>query len=232
MRVAVIPARGGSKRIPRKNIKSFYGKPMIAWSIQAALDCECFDSVLVSTDDEEIADVAREWGASVPFLRPPELSDDHATTGAVIRHAVEWSERNMQTPVELACCIYATAPFLRPEFLRQGEAIMLEGNCSFAFAVTSFEYPIQRAVRILPDGHVTMFQPETFHVRSQDLEEAYHDAGQFYWGTGKSWKQEQVIFASHSRPVIIPRYLVQDVDTMDDWVRAEAMFAALELQTC
>lgn len=224
-RVAVIPARGGSKRIPRKNVKSFCGKPMIAWSIEAAKASGCFDKILVSTDDAEIADVAIAWGATVPFLRPAELSDDFAGTLPVIRHAVEWITDH-EAPVSYACCIYATAPFVSPEDLRKGWDVIQKEACSYAFSVTSYAFPIQRAIRITENGRVVMFSPENFNTRSQDLGEAWHDAAQFYWGTAQAWKAEKMMFAEDSAPIKLPRHRVQDIDTPEDWVRAEWMFQA------
>ncbi|MDK9557270.1 pseudaminic acid cytidylyltransferase [Marinobacter sp. M216] len=227
MKVAIIPARGGSKRIPRKNIRQFCGKPMIAWSIDAARRSGCFDRIIVSTDDDEIADVAREYGAEVPFQRPERLSDDHAGTIPVIRHAVSWL-LDSGFPVDYACCIYATAPFLASEDLQQGERRLRESRCSFAFSVTSYAFPIQRALRLKQGGRVEMFYPEQFATRSQDLEEAWHDAGQFYWGTADAWIEERVIFSPDSVAVPVPRYRVQDVDTPEDWASAEYMFEALK----
>lgn len=227
IRLAVIPARGGSKRIPRKNIKVFCGKPIIAWSIEAAKNSGCFDRVIVSTDDPEIAEVAGEWGAETPFMRPAELSNDHTATIPVIRHAIEWFMEHDENP-ELTCCIYATAPFVRAEDLRQGMNILLEENCEYAFSVTSFPFPIQRAVKITPDGRLEMFQPECFNSRSQDLEEAYHDAGQFYWGRSGAWIKEKPLFSHIAAPVRLPRHRVQDIDTPEDWIRAEMMFKLLQ----
>jgi pseudaminic acid cytidylyltransferase len=226
MRLAVIPARGGSKRIPRKNIKSFCGKPMIAWSIEAALQSGCFDEVIVSTDDAEIADVAKSWGARVPFMRPAALADDHATTIPVIRHAIEWLQQNGERPSEV-CCIYATAPFVQVDDLQQGLNILLAGSCSYAFSVTSYPFPIQRAIRITTEGRVDMFNPEHFNTRSQDLEEAWHDAGQFYWGGVEAWLHDPVFFTQRSVPLRLPRHRVQDIDTPEDWERAEWMFKAM-----
>lgn len=225
MKVAVIPARGGSKRIPRKNVRDFCGKPMIAWSIEAAQQSGCFDRIMVSTDDAEIVDVARRWGAEVPFVRPAELSGDYTGTLPVIRHATEWLAQQGQVP-QLVCCIYATAPFVRPDDICRGLENLTTTGCSYAFSVTSYPYPIQRAIRITSGGRVEMFDPEQFSVRSQDLEEAYHDAGQFYWGTANAWLAEKVIFSFDATPVILPRHQVQDIDTPEDWQRAELMFQA------
>lgn len=229
MKLAIIPARGGSKRIPRKNIKPFCGKPMIAWSIEAALESGCFDRIIVSTDDDEIAEVARQYGAEVPFMRPLELSDDHAGTLPVIRHAIE-TINSQGRAVEQACCLYATAPFIRAEDLRRGLEILQGSGSDYAFSVTSYAFPIQRAIRLTPEGRVEMFNPEHFNTRSQDLEEAYHDAGQFYWGRADAWLQGQMIFSPASLPVMLPRHRVQDIDTPEDWVRAEWLFKAMQAQ--
>jgi N-acylneuraminate cytidylyltransferase len=225
MRLAVIPARGGSKRIPRKNIRLFGGKPMIAWSIDAALKSGCFDRVYVSTDDNEIAQVAQEFGAEVPFVRPPELSDDHAGTTPVITHAIRWQNDN-GTPATQVCCIYATAPFIQADDLRRGLAQLESTGALFAFSVTSYAFPIQRAIRITEQQRVEMFQPDHLHTRSQDLEEAWHDAGQFYWGQTNAWLAHTPVFSRHASPVLLPRHRVQDIDTSEDWTRAELMHRA------
>ncbi|WP_417539282.1 pseudaminic acid cytidylyltransferase [Marinobacter sp.] len=227
--VAIIPARGGSKRIPRKNIKEFFGKPMIAWSIEAARESGCFDRIVVSTDDAEIAEIARQFGAETPFMRPAQLSDDYTGTVPVIRHAVEWLA-DKGDPVSEACCLYATAPFISPEDLRRGKELLRTEACSYAFSVTSYAFPIQRAIRITGEGRVDMFNPEHFQTRSQDLEEAWHDAGQFYWGTAHAWKEERPIFSENAVPVTLPRHRVQDIDTPEDWVRAEWLFRAIHGQ--
>jgi N-acylneuraminate cytidylyltransferase len=227
MNVAIIPARGGSKRIPRKNIKDFCGKPMIAWSIEKAIQSGCFDRVIVSTDDAEIASVAVRCGAEVPFLRPAELADDHTGTIPVIAHAVEWLNAN-GSMVDKACCIYATSPFLKAEDLIQGLSILDAEDVGYVFSVTSFPFPIQRAIRIRQDKRIEMFEPQNFDMRSQDLEEAWHDAGQFYWGKARSWIDQNPIFNSISAPVLLPRYRVQDIDTNADWIRAEYLFQVLE----
>jgi pseudaminic acid cytidylyltransferase len=227
MKVAIIPARGGSKRIPRKNIKPFCGKPMIAWSIEAARLSGCFDRIIVSTDDDEIAQVAREQGAEVPFKRPVALSDDHTGTIPVIAHAIEWMKAHA-APVELACCIYATAPFVRAEDLRLGLDTLKGNGADYAFSVTSYPFPIQRAIRINQEQRVEMFHPEQFNTRSQDLEEAWHDAGQFYWGRAEAWLAGKPIFSHDATAVPLPRHRVQDIDTAEDWERAEWLFRAMQ----
>lgn len=229
MRLAVIPARGGSKRIPRKNVRPFAGKPIVAYSIEAARASALFDRVIVSTDDEEIARVARDCGAETPFVRPRELSDDHTGTNAVVRHAISWCGEHGALPQHV-CCIYATAPFVQPRYLREGYERLVASGKSFAFSVTSFAFPIQRALRIGADGCVQPIWPENIARRSQDLEEAYHDAAQFYWGTAQAFLDDVVLYSAASVPVILPRHLVQDIDTEEDWVRAELMFRALQAQ--
>lgn len=226
MKLAVIPARGGSKRIPRKNIKLFLGKPMIGWSIEAAYSTGLFDRIVVSTDDEEIASIARKYGADVPFMRPAELSDDHAGTAPVIAHAIEWHLTRGFDPLEI-CCIYATAPFLQSKYIQLGMNILEQSDCDFAFSVTSYAFPIQRAVKLREDGRIEMLDPSQFQVRSQDLTDVYHDAGQFYWGTRDAWLSGASIFGAKSVPVFLPRYLVQDIDTTEDWEQAELMMEVL-----
>ena len=227
MNIAIIPARGGSKRIPRKNIKEFCGQPMIAWPIQAAIESKCFDRIIVSTDDSEIAEVAKTYGAETPFVRPPELSNDHAGTIPVIAHAIEWI-KSSGCMVENACCIYATAPFVLATDLQKGRSLLTSSNSDYTFSVTSFPFPIQRAIRITSENRIQMFQPEHFNTRSQDLEEAWHDAGQFYWGKAEAWLSQKQVFSETAAPVKLPRYRVQDIDTSEDWQRAEYLFEILK----
>ena len=225
MKIAVIPARGGSKRIPHKNVKEFCGKPMISWSIKAAQEADLFDRIIISTDDEEIAHVARSCGASVPFMRPAELSNDHIGTGPVVKHAVEWAIKNLGE-IDFVCTIYATAPFIKASDLVAGLSLLKTSGSQMAFAVTSFPFPIQRAIRITKENRVAMFQPENFLTRSQDLEPAYHDAGQFYWAKAEAVLNEVPGFSEAAAPLILPRHQVQDIDTNEDWIRAELMFNA------
>ena len=223
MKICVIPARGGSKRIPRKNVKEFCGKPMIGWSIAAALESGVFDHVIVSTDDETIADVARVAGAEVPFMRPAALSDDYTPTVPVIAHAVGAATELWETPSHV-CCLYATAPFVLADDLRRGLALLESSNAEYAFPVTSFPFPIQRGVRLTEGNRMEMFQPEHALTRSQDLEEAYHDVGQFYFGKTSAWLAGTSIIGPSSAPLVIPRERAQDIDTPEDWTRAEQLF--------
>jgi len=223
--VAIIPARGGSKRVPRKNVKPFCGKPMLAWPIEAAGAAQVFDTILVSTDDEEIARVAIGNGAEAPFRRPAELADDHAPTLPVIAHALDWLEKH-RGPVEFACCIYPTAPFLDPQYLRQGLNILkTRTDAEFVLSVTSFPFTIFRALKRNPDDSVSMFWPENELKRSQDLPEAWHDAGQFYWGRKNAFLCRRGIFSARCYGVVLPRHLVQDIDTLEDWNVAEHRFS-------
>jgi pseudaminic acid cytidylyltransferase len=224
--VAVIPARGGSKRIPRKNIRPFAGQPIMAYSIFAARECGLFDRVVVSTDDDEIATVASACGAETPFVRPPDLSDDYTGTIAVTGHALDWLAEH-GCNAELACCIYPTAPFLTAEDLQHGYDVLIRTGKAFAFSVTSFPFPIQRALRITQEGIVAAFDPQWIEWRSQDLEEAYHDAGQFYWGRGEAFRSRLSLYAGHSVPIVLPRFRVQDIDTPEDWKQAELMHGLL-----
>lgn len=228
MNIAIIPARGGSKRIPRKNIRPFLGRPMIARSIDAAAGAGVFDRILVSTDDAEIREISQSHGAEVPFLRPPELSDDHTPTVPVIRHAIHWLEEH-GCSVKKACCIYATAPLLEARYLREGfEKLEADPALEFALSITSFPFPIQRALKLDAAGVTSMFHPEYELTRSQDLEHAYHDAGQFYWGTRDAWAHNDRIFSSRCKGISLPPYRVQDIDTPEDWIRAEWMAKALQ----
>lgn len=225
MRLAVIPARGGSKRVPMKNVIPFHGKPIIAWSIEVALKSRCFDEVIVSTDSEAIAEVARAYGATVPFMRPPELADDHTATVPVIAHATHWF-RSRGKPVEEVCCIYATAPLIEASEIREGLRLLLAHHCDYVFTATTFSYPIQRALRIDESLRVSMFHPEYEQLRSQDLEPTWHDAAQFYWGKAESWLENKKLFQNRSRVLPIPPSRVHDVDTSEDIERLEMLFSA------
>lgn len=202
--------------------------PMIARSIIAALDSGCFDRVIVSTDDEKIAAIAEEYGAVVPFNRPKELADDFTPIIEVVAHAIDWLNKS-GTHITYACCILATAPFLTAANLQRGFRALTETGAAYAFSVAEYPFPIQRALRITPHQRIDMFQPEHAITRSQDLEPAWHDAGQFYWGTSTAWLAKLPLFGSNSTPVVLSRRQVQDIDTPEDWELAEAMYAADEI---
>ena len=224
--VAIIPARGGSKRIPRKNIKAFYGKPLIAYSIEVALESELFDQVVVTTDDEEIATIAKSYGASVPFIRPKELSDDFTGTEEVIKHTLEYLASQGDT-FDYVCTLYATAPLLQAQYLAKGYNALKDSDAINAFSAASMPFPIQRTFKLNDEGRCEMFTPEFYMTRSQDLEEAYQDAGQFYWNKNGEPSGE-VMFGKDSIPVILPRHFVQDIDTLEDWQRAELMYKVIQ----
>ena len=222
MRIAVIPARGGSKRIPRKNIRPFRGKPMIAWSIDAAQSSGLFEHVVVSTDDAEIGEVARRLGAEVPFVRPAELAGDDVGITDVVSHATKWAV-SAGWPLSTVCCILATSPFLRHTDLKQGLELLESGPWVFVFSATGFAAPIFRAFKSDPVGGIEMFFPEFFATRSQDLPKALHDAAQFYWGRPDAWLEKKRMFDRHSTALMLPQWRVQDIDTEEDWTRAEVI---------
>lgn len=225
MKIAVIPARGGSKRIPRKNIKDFCGKPMIAWSIEAAQKSKLFDHIIVSTDDEEIAKIAREYGAETPFKRPLGLADDLTPTVPVIAHAVEACNA-LGWAVDYACCIYPCAPFVQVEDLRKALDLAITKKADFVYPVAEYAHPIQRAMRQLPEGGMQFYSPQFELTRTQDLEKSYHDAGQFYWGTAAVWLAGKKMHTA-GIGMSIPNWRVVDIDSEDDWIRAVTIFGAL-----
>lgn len=223
--IAVIPARGGSKRIPKKNIKEFHGKPLISYSIESAINSNLFSNVIVSTDDEEIAKISKLYGAEVPFLRPKDLSDDYTGTADVVDHAVKFL-KNKGLKVDYVCTIYATAPFLDKKYLIKGYEQLKNSNAKYSFSVTSMPFPIKRTFKINKANRCEMFWPDNFYKRSQDLEEAYQDAGQFYWNN-LNVNSTEIVFGKDSIPIVLPRKIVQDIDTYEDFEIAEQMYIAL-----
>ena len=228
MNICIIPARGGSKRIPHKNIKKFNGKPIIAYSIEAAIKSKCFDEVVVSTDDDQIAEVAKNYGASVPFVRPKKLSNDFTETLPVIKHAIKFL--NKDKPIKYVCCLYATAPFIQSKVIKNAFEQLINTGAEYCFSVSSFSFPIQRALKITNEKRLKMLYPENAKIRSQDLEKTYQDAGQFYWGSVDAFINESMIFSEISSPYILPSYLVQDIDTHEDWIQAEIMYDVLKIK--
>lgn len=226
--IAIIPARGGSKRIERKNVKEFAGVPVIAYSIRAALRAGCFDEVMVSTDDKEIAEVARRWGASVPFMRSAETANDFATTADVIAEVLNGYKAQGREFDTLAC-IYATAPFVTAERLREAAAIIERGEAQAAFTCVEYSYPTQRCLVIGPEGRIGMKYPEYAKARSQDLQKTYHDAGQFYFSTVRAFESCGSLWGPDTRPIILPELEVQDLDTPVDWRLAEMKYEMLSL---
>lgn len=199
---------------------------MIAWSIEAAKASGCFERVIVSTDDEEIAKIARTWGAEVPFMRPPELANDHAPTRPVINHAIQELASASEGP-EAVCFLYPTAPFVLVEDLRCGYEILTEQKAKFVFTAAAFASPIQRAFRQTKTGGLERVYPEHRNTRTQDLQETFHDAGQFYWGLAQAFLDNLDMVSDHSRAFVLPSFRVHDIDTPEDWLRAETVFAAL-----
>jgi len=227
MIVAIIPARGGSKRIPGKNIRPFEGKPIISYSIDAAKKADVFDRIIVSTDSDEIADVARSYGAEVPFVRPAEIADDYTGTSEVIIHALSWLKNN-SCDVNYICCIYPMAPLIQPHYIRQGYNLIQDAGVATVCSVATYSYPIFRSLKLNKSGRIEMIWPENYEKRSQDLPEAYHDAGQFYWADVKRFLVEKSFFSKDSLPVVLPRFLVQDIDTEEDWGVAEKMYRLVQ----
>ncbi|MGB3727493.1 MAG: pseudaminic acid cytidylyltransferase [Glaciecola sp.] len=226
MKLALIPARAGSKRIKHKNIRDFCGKPLIAYTIETAIASKLFDDIVVSTDSEEIADIAVSLGATVPFLRPAELADDYATTRDVIDHAIT-ALQEQGKHYEYCCCIYATSPLLKPRYLTQSlDALQNAPDKAFAFSVAHYDFPVQRALKLTENGGLGPMFPHFIDTRSQDLVETVHDAGQFYWGRCEGFLSKKVIFSEHAIPILLPRYAVQDIDTEEDWKMAELLFTA------
>lgn len=223
--LAVIPARGGSKRIPRKNIKDFLGKPIIAYSIDAALKSELFTEVIVSTDDSEITEIAIKYGAKVPFTRSKKNADDYATTADVLIEVInEYKKKEME--FNNLCCIYPTAPFITAQKLIESFSLMTSYNKNGVVSVVKFNYPIQRALRINDKNQLEYIWPENINKRSQDLEPTYHDAGQFYWINIKKFLQNKTLISENILPYILSETEVQDIDNLDDWNIALAKFSS------
>lgn len=222
--LAIIPARGGSKRIPRKNIRPFRGKPMLGWPVEAALGSGLFDEVMVSTDDDEIAETARALGAEVPFLRSAKASDDHATTADVLQEVLgAYAGQGRDFP--LACCLYPTAPFVTPEDLRAGRETLLAGGFDTVLPVARFSFPIWRALSRDGAGRVRFAFPDHALARSQDLPEAYHDAGQWYWFRTAPFLASGTLLGANTGSLCLPMIRVQDIDTEEDWALAELKHA-------
>lgn len=226
--LCIIPARGGSKRIPRKNVRDFLGKPIIAYSIEAAIRSDLFDEVMVSTDDLEIAQIAQSYNAQVPFLRSEENANDYATTADVLVEVLNRYQDKGQT-FDCVCCIYPTAPFITSQKLKEGYNLLTKNNFNSVFPIIQFAFPIQRAVRIIND-HVSFIQPEFALTRSQDLERAFHDVGQFYWISSKWFLAHKQLISSNTGAIVISELEAQDIDNETDWKLAEIKFKLMELK--
>lgn len=223
--IAIIPARGGSKRIPGKNIKYFCGKPIIQYSIERARASGLFKEVIVSTDSQEIADIVIKMGATVPYMRSQVLSDDFTPLRDVCLDVLQWY-RNSGQEFLYACVILPTSPFLTIENLRMSQKILIDDDVTSVVPIAAYEYPILRSLRCARDGTIEMFWPEYRLTRSNDLPTAYHDAGQFYWINADKFIANKEFFAEDSKGFILPRYLVQDIDTIEDWQQAELLYQA------
>lgn len=226
MNIAIIPARGGSKRIPKKNIKNFLGKPIISYSVELAIKSNLFDKVIVSTDCDEIAEIAKSYGAEVPFKRPQEISDDFSTLNDVLKHAIDFIE-NDGFLYEYVCCIYATAPFIEIDDVRRGFELINTKKWESVIAATNFSYPIFRSFEKDKKGGLKMVFPDHYSSRSQDLPEIFHDAGQFFWAKSEFLKKSPSGFNQNNTIIEIPNYRAQDIDTDEDWQRAELIYKYL-----
>lgn len=226
-RVAIIPARGGSKRIPRKNIRDFLGKPIIAYSIESALKSGLFDEVMVSTEDEEIAEIAKKYGAKVPFVRSEKNSDDHSTTVDVLMEVLsDYSGQGIT--FEEACCIYPTAPLIKTGRIQESFELMGRNGFDSVFPVVPYSYPIQRSLKLDKDQKMEMFFDDYKSTRSQDLEESFHDAGQFYTFSTKMLMEKHELWTENTGTIVLEEMEVQDIDTIQDWQLAELKFKLLD----
>ncbi|WP_167341841.1 pseudaminic acid cytidylyltransferase [Nonlabens sp. SY33080] len=226
-KLCIIPARGGSKRIPRKNIKSFLGKPIIAYSIDAALNSKLFDEVMVSTDDEEIAEIAMKYGATVPFYRSEENSNDHATTFDVLKEVIEEYKLRYKKEFKYACCIYPTAPFVTSKRLSEALDTLVKNDFDTVFPIIKFGFPIQRALKLSESGKIEFFNKEHQNTRSQDLEPTFHDAGQYYWFNVIRCLEAKTLITQNCGSVIIKETEGQDIDNEIDWKLAEIKYELL-----
>ncbi len=226
-KLCIIPARGGSKRIPRKNIKSFLGKPIIAYSIDAALNSKLFDEVIVSTDDGEIAEIAMKYGATVPFYRSEENSNDHATTFDVLKEVIEEYKLRYKKEFKYACCIYPTAPFVTSKRLSESLDTLIKNDFDTVFPIIKFGFPIQRALKLSESGKIEFFNKEHQNTWSQDLESTFHDAGQFYWFNVIRCLEAKTLITQNCGSVIIKETEGQDIDNEIDWKLAELKYELL-----
>lgn len=224
--ICIIPARGGSKRIPRKNIRSFLGKPIIGYSIEAALECSRFETVMVSTDDEEIASISKDLGADVPFYRSTESADDFAPLIEVVREVVN-SYQQMQRSFDVICCLLPTAPFITSEIINEAFTSLKNKDVDSVFSIQQFGYPIQRSLQMDAHGNLSMVWPEFINSRSQDLDLRYHDAGMLYVGKTEAVLKEGTFFTHKSSGILLSDKRCQDIDTQEDWTLAELKYAAI-----
>ena len=222
MNIAIIPARGQSKRIPKKNIKLMLDRPIISWVIDAAMNSNIFDDIIVSTDNEEIAEISKKYGARIPFLRPSNLSDDYVGLHDVIVHSIKQLD-NIKSDHDLFCCLLPTSIFFTKEDLISGYNKVKHENWKFSFSASEFQSSIFRSFKLNNNGGVEMIFPDQYKTRTQDLHNCFYDASQFYWGKKMSWLNENILFSSHSYPIIIPNNRVIDIDNENDWKLAESL---------
>ena len=227
MKIAIIPARGGSRRIINKNIKKFCGKPIIAYSIETAKKSKLFDRIIISTDSKKIAKIAKQYGGEVPFIRPKSLSGDYTGTAEVTAHAVNLIKEKYNTNIKVVCCIYAIAPFIQVKDLHKAWKLFKFGKWNFVFAATSYSYPVFRSFQKKENGGLKPLYPNHLKKRSQDLNIVLHDAGQFYWATPNNWIKKKLSFNHQSTVIELPNWRVQDIDTLEDWKRAELKYKIL-----
>jgi pseudaminic acid cytidylyltransferase len=225
--LCIIPARGGSRRIPRKNIKPFNGVPIIAMAIRLALDSKFFDEVIVSTEDVAIRELSLYYGASTPFWRPKHLATDETTTIEVIQHAIQWHEERGDK-IEIACCLYPCSPFVTEELLGRAFSMMTDTSVHYTVPVTEYSTPIERALRINEAGNLDPLLGPNLLQPTQKFEKTYHDAGQFYLGRGTAWINAYPILSNNTKPIVLRRRFVCDIDTIEDWEFAEAMYKLLQ----
>lgn len=224
MNIAVIPARGGSKRIPRKNIRNFHGRPMISYAIKTAQESQLFDQIIVSTDDDEIASISESYGARIPWRRSPVLADDFATTLDVMQDAATRLATSVPSD-SMVCCIYPAIPLLKPQYLQAGAGKILGSDWDYVLSAVLDQNPIQRSFTLESSNRLQLNYPEHEFTRTQDLPVSYHDAGQFYWGSIKVWSEKTPIFSANTTIVEIPTDLTVDIDTQEEWLLAERLFS-------
>jgi N-acylneuraminate cytidylyltransferase len=223
MILGIIPARSNSKRILNKNIKFFYGKPIISYAIKSSINSKIFDKIVVSTDSEKIGLIAQKYGAEYLFKRPKRLSGDHIWPSQVVDHAINFIEKKFEKPL-LICCIYPTTPLLLSSDIINSYKMIKNSKFHYVFSAVKNSYPIQRSFFLDANKNIRMINKKFFYKRSQDLKESYHDAGQFYWGTYDAWKKKKIIFGLNSSIYLMPQLRSQDIDNIEDWRTVEKLY--------
>ncbi len=229
MNLAIIPARGGSKRIKNKNIKLFMKKPIIYWSIKAVKESKLFDKIIVSTDSKKIKKICKKYKVDAPFTRPASISKDNVGTAKVVKHALLWFKKKHKLHFDTVCCVYPASPFITGKIIKKGYNLINKRKKDFVFTVSTFPHPIERALKKNKDGSLGPIWRSNTKKRSQHFKDKYHDIGQIYWGTSEAFIKEKQIFSKNSLPIYVPRYLSHDIDTPEDWKKAELVFKSLNL---